>query len=228
MAANTLNVLRPSVNNLTVRIFVRAAGLDFEEQDVWGQTTTPEFLAKDPAHLTPMLEEQGLPKGSLWESCAIMQYLCNKHGLEQFYPSDPGQRAMIDSAMFYLIGTLYPLVARATYPALGFPQYPGEVATSDAGDELKARAQQDAQAALAEPLDVYHTFFLAGKRFIGGDSPSIADIRLAATLEFLRAIDYDFPAWAEEYMSAMEAALGEAYSEPAADVRGFVAQAKSS
>jgi glutathione S-transferase len=226
MAANTLNVLRPSVNNLTVRIFVRAAGLDFEEQDVWGQTTTPEFLAKDPAHLTPMLEEQGLPKGSLWESCAIMQYLCNKHGLEQFYPSDPGRRAMIDSAMFYLIGTLYPLVARATYPALGFPQYPGEVATSDADDELKERAQQDAQAALAEPLDVYHTFFLAGKRFIGGDSPSIADIRLAATLEFLRAIDYDFPAWAEEYMSAMEAALGEAYSEPAGDVRGFVAQAK--
>ena len=34
---------------------------------------------------------------------------------------------MVDSAMFYLIGTLYPLVARATYPALGFPQYPGEV-----------------------------------------------------------------------------------------------------
>jgi glutathione S-transferase len=32
-----------------------------------------------------------------------------------------------------------------------------------------------------------------GRRFIGGDSPSIADIRWAATLEFLRAIDYDFP-----------------------------------
>jgi glutathione S-transferase len=35
-------------------------------------------------------------------------------------------------------------------------------------------------------------------------------------------VDYDFPAWAEEYMSAVEGALGEAYSEPAADVRGFV------
>ena len=34
MATNTLNILKPSVNNLTVRIFVRAAGLDFEEQDV--------------------------------------------------------------------------------------------------------------------------------------------------------------------------------------------------
>jgi glutathione S-transferase len=227
MAANTLNILKPSVNNLTARIFVRAAGLDFEELDVWGKTTAPEFLAKDPAHLTPMLEESGLPKGSLWESCAIMQYLCNKHDLTQFYPTDPGERAMVDSAMFYLIGTLYPLLARATYPTLGFPQYPGEVATSAADADLKAQAKKDAEAALAEPLDVYRAFFLDEKTFIGGAAPTIADIRLAATLEFLRAIDYEFPAWAEEYMSAMETALGEAYSEPAADVRAFVASMKS-
>jgi glutathione S-transferase len=227
MAANTLSVLMPSVNNLTVRIFVRAAGLDFEELDVWGQTRTPEFLAKDPAHLTPLLEEDGLPRGSLWESCAIMQYLCNRHGLDRFYPTDPGERAMIDSAMFYLIGTLYPVVARATYPTLGFPQYAGEVATSDADDAMKAKAQKDAEDAIAEPLEAYRLFFLDGKTFIGGDSPSIADIRLAATLEFLRAVDYDFPAWAEEYMARVEEALGDAYSEPAADVRGFVANAKS-
>jgi glutathione S-transferase len=226
VAANTLSILRPSVNNLTARIFVRAAGLEFEEQDVWGQTTTPEFLTKDPAHLTPMLEEAGLPRGSLWESCAIMQYLCNKHGLHELYPQDPGERAMVDSAMFYLIGTLYPLVARATYPTLGFPQYAGEVGPSEASEELKAQAQKDAEAALAEPLDVYRAFFLDGRRFIGGAAPSIADIRLAATLEFLRAIDYDFPGWAEEYMGAMEATLGDAYSEPAAEVRGFVASVK--
>jgi glutathione S-transferase len=227
MADITLSVLMPSVNNLTVRVFVRAAGLDYEEVDVWGQTRTPEFLAKDPAHLTPLLEEDGLPRGSLWESCAIMQYLCNKHGLDRYYPTDPGERAMVDSAMFYLIGTLYPLVARATYPALGFPQYPGEVATSEADDAMKAQAQKDAEAAVAEPLEAFHLFFLGGQTFIGGDAPSIADIRLAATLEFLRAIDYDFPAWAEDYMRAVEEALGEAYSEPAADVRGFVAGAKS-
>ena len=217
----------PSVNNLTARVFVRAAGLDFEEVDVWGQTRTPEFLAKDPAHLTPLLEEDDLPRGSLWESCAIMQYLCNRHGLDRFYPTDPGERAMIDSAMFYLIGTLYPLVARATYPTLGFPQYAGEVATSDADDAMKAKAQKDAEDAVAEPLEAFHLFFLDGKTFIGGDAPSIADIRLAATLEFLRAVDYDFPGWAEDYMTAVEDALGDAYSEPAADVRGFVAGAKS-
>ena len=227
MAASTLNILKPSVNNLTVRIFARAAGLDFEEVDVWGKTTSPEYVQKYPAHLTPMLEEEGLPRGSLGESCAIMQYLCNKHGLTQFYPEDPGERAMVDNAMFYLIGTLYPLVARATYPALGFAQYAGEVGTSDADDEMKGRAQKDAEAAIAEPLDVYRAFFLDGRQFIGGDSPSIADMRLAATLEFLRAIDYEFPVWAAEYMTRMETTLGEAYSEPATDVRDYIAYVKS-
>jgi glutathione S-transferase len=227
MASNTLSILTPSVNNLTARIFVRAAGLDFEEVDVWGRKDEPEFVRKDPAQLTPLLEESGLPRGSLWESCAIMQYLCNKHGLDRFYPTDPGERAMTDSAMFYLIGTFYPLVARATYPTLGFPQYAGEVATSAADDDMKAKAQQDAEAALAQPLDAFRKFFLEGKSFIGGDAPSIADIRLAATLEFLRAIDYQFPEWTQEYMSAVEAALGEAYSEPAGDVRGYIAQVKA-
>ncbi|HEX2586895.1 MAG TPA: glutathione S-transferase family protein [Gaiellales bacterium] len=227
MADITLNILKPSVNNLTVRIFVRAAGIDVEEVDVWGQTMTPEFLAKDPAHLTPMMEEKGLPRGSLWESCAIMAYLCNRHGLEQFYPSDPGERAMNDSAMFYLIGTVYPLIARATYPTLSFPQYAGEVGPSEADDALKAKAQQDAADALAEPIDAYRAFFLNGRRFIGGDHPSIADIRFAASLEFLRAIDYPFQQWAEDYLSAMEEALGDAYTEPAADVRGYIEYVRS-
>jgi glutathione S-transferase len=226
-AAHTLNILAPSVNNLTARIFVRAAGLPCEEVDVWGHTTEPEYLRKYPIHLTPTLEEEGLPRGIVGESCAIMAYLCNKHGLDELYPTDPARRAVVDNAMFYLIGTVYPLVARATYPVLGFPQYPGEVATApDASDEMKEQARQDAEAALAEPLEVYNTFFLAGNPFIGGDQPTIADIRFAATLEFLHAIDYPFPDWAREYMERMESALGDAYSEPASDVRGFVAQAK--
>jgi glutathione S-transferase len=226
MAENTLSILKPSVNNLSARVFIRAAGLDFDEVDMWGNKGTPEFLAKDPADLTPLLECEGLPKGSLWESCAIMQYLCNKHGLDQFYPTDPAERAMQDSAMFYLIGTLYPLVGRATYPTLGFPQYAGEAATSDADDEVKAKAAKDAADAIAQPLEAFHSFFMDGKKFIGGDSPTIADIRLAATLEFLQAIDYEFPAWCQEYMSAVESALGDAYSEPAAEVREFVGSVK--
>ncbi|MGH6718020.1 MAG: glutathione S-transferase family protein [Alphaproteobacteria bacterium] len=222
-----LNMLKPSVNNMTVRVFLRAAGLEAEEVDAWGHTRSPEYLAKCPAHLTPMLESGDLPKAALWESCAIMQYLCNKHGLAKLYPTEPARRAMIDSAMFYLIGTLYPLVARATYPALGFPLYPGEVGASDASDAQKQVAQKAANDAVAEPLDVFRSFFIGAGPFIGGASPSIADIRLAASLEFLAAVDYALPAWAKTYMAGMEKALGKAYAEPAADVRGYIGYVKS-
>jgi len=222
-----LKVLKPSVNNMSVRVFVRAAGLDFEESDVYGATRTPEFLARNPAHMTPMIEEAGLPKGVMWESCAIMQYLSNKHGLEKFYPTDPARRAMVDSAMFYLIGTLYPYMARATYPTLGFPQYAGEVGASDMDNGKKVEAAKAAEAAIAEPLAVFHQFFMKKSPFIGGSKPSIADIRLAATLEFLAAIDYPLPAWAKGYIARMEKDLGAAYAEPAADVRGYIGWVRS-
>ena len=44
--ATTLSVIKPSVNNMTARVFLRAAGLDFSERDVFGNTRTPEYLAK--------------------------------------------------------------------------------------------------------------------------------------------------------------------------------------
>src|SRR3954468_9298406 len=227
MAQYTLNILRPSVNNLSARVFMRAAGLDFEEVDVWGKSTEPEYVQKYPPHLTPTLEDPDLQSGTLGESCAIMSYLCNKHGLDQFYPTAPGERARVDNANLYHTGTFYPYLARATYPTLGFPQYAGEVGPSEASDELKAQAVKDAPDALADPLNAFGKFFLRDRKFIGGDRPSIADIRLAASLEFLRSIDYPFSPRVEQFLADMEQALGEAYSEPAADVRGYVESVKS-
>jgi len=227
MTTLKLHVLKPSVNNMAVRVFVRAAKLEFVEDDVYGKTRHPDFLAKNPAHLTPMLEAKQLPKGVMWESCAIMQYLCNKHDITKFYPKAAAKRAMIDSAMFYIIGTLYPYVARATYPALGFPQYAGEVGASNLDAAHKIEAQKVATEAIAEPLDVFHKFYMDGKPFIGGAKPSIADIRLAATLEFLAIVNYNLPGWAKTYMAAMEKSLGKAYAEPAADVRGYIDYVRS-
>ena len=115
----------------------------------------------------------------------------------------PAKRAMIDSAMFYLIGTLYPYVARATYPALGFPQYAGEVGHSDARCRDKERGAQgggrsDRRAAGGVPQILSWT----ASRSSAATNPSIADIRLAATLEFLAVIDYPLPDWARTYMAA--------------------------
>ncbi len=228
MPAFKLNIIKPSVNNMAARVFARAADLDFAEHDVYGQTRSEEFLARNPAHLTPMLECDELPKGALWESSAIMQYLCNKHGFDQFYPKNPEQRATIDSALFYLVGTLYPYVARATYPKLNFSAISrGSRAQLMPATQDKETARQAAVAAIAEPLDVFHKFYMGGNPFIGGDKPSIADIRLASTLEFLEVINYPFPAWVADYRIAMEKALGNAYAEPAADVRSYIAYVRS-
>jgi glutathione S-transferase len=222
-----LSILPPSVNNMAVRVFMRAAGLDCDEENVFGETRSEVFSAKNPSHLTPQLESDELPKGVLWESCAIMQYLCNLHGLDALYPSDPKERAMTDSAMFYAVGTLYPLVARATYPALGFPLYAGEVGASDASDVEKEAARQAAEDALAGPLEVFRSFYIGDNGTIGSSGPNIADIKFSSTLEFLNVVDYPLPDWAAAYMDRVETALGGAYSEPAQDVRGYIASVKS-
>lgn len=222
-----LHMLPPSVNNLTVRVFLRAANLPHAEENAWGKTRSAEFLEKIPSHLTPAIEVADHPRGAMWESCAIMMYLANKHHLDALYPTDPGQRALVDSANFYLTGTLYPLVIRSTYPRLGFPSYPGEVAAmEDATDEQKTAARHAAEEAVAEPLEVFRKYFVRDG-FIGdGSSPSIADIRFAATLEFLALLDTPLPAWAKDYLQRVETKLGKAYSEPAADVRGYVGSKK--
>jgi glutathione S-transferase len=220
-----LNMLPPSVNNMSVRVFVRAAGLEFDEENVWGHTQEEPYLTKYPAGLTPTIESEELPKGVLGESCAVMMYLASREGRDDLYPTDLGRRAMVDSANFYTLSILYPLLTRATYPRLGFSGYPGEVSTSDASDEDKEAARQAAEAALPRILDVYPAFYGTDTGFIGGGSrPTIADIRLAGTLEFLAVTDAGIPAWGKDYIERVESALGEAYSEPVADVRGYVAQ----
>ena len=91
MSPIKLHVIKPSVNNMTARVFVRAAKLDFTEDDVYGKTRTEDFLAKNPAHLTPMIEAPGLPKGVMWESCAIMQYLCEQASSRQVLSGRAGK-----------------------------------------------------------------------------------------------------------------------------------------
>jgi glutathione S-transferase len=220
-----LNILPPSVNNMSVRVFVRAAGLPVEEENVWGKTQSEEYTARVPSGLTPSVETGELPKGALWESCAVMMYLASREGRTDLYPTELERRAMIDSANFYTMSILYPLVARATYPRLNFAGYPGEVSTSEASEGEKEAARKSAEDALPRILEVYREFFLSDGDFIGGDSPSIADIRLASTLEFLTVADTELPEWVTDYMQRVESALGEAYSEPAADVRAYIAQA---
>ena len=219
MADNTLSILKPSVNNLTradlrPRRRARLRGGGRVGQDERRRSSSPRTRP----HLTPLLEEEGLPRGSLWESCAIMQYLCNKHGLDQLLPDRPGRAG--DGRQRDVLPDRHPLSAASRAPPTrrsASRSTRARSATSEADDELKAKAQQDAEAALAGAARglprVLPRRPAVHRRRLSRRSPTSA---CAATLEFLRAIDYDFPAWAEEYMAAMESALGDAYSEPAA------------
>ena len=223
--AMKLNMLPPSVNNMSVRVFVRAAGIPVDEENVWGQTQEAEYLGKYPPGLTPTIEDSELPKGVLGESCAVMMYLSTREGRDDLYPTDLKDRAMVDAANFYTLSILYPVLTRATYPRLQYPGYPGEVATADVDDAVKEAARKSAEEALTRILDTYPSFWGTDSGFIGGgDTPSIADIRLASTLEFLAVTDTGIPDWGKDYIARVESALGDAYSEPAGDVRGYIAQ----
>ena len=154
-----------------------------------------------------------------------MMYLASREGRDDLYPTDLGRRAMVDGANFYTLSILYPLLARATYPRLASPAIRARSRPRRRRIEDKEAARKSAEEAIPRILNVYRDFYGIGDGFIGGgDSPTIADIRLAATLGVPAVTDAELPDWAKDYIQRVESALGEAYSEPASDVRGYIAQ----
>jgi glutathione S-transferase len=74
--------------------------LPFERIDVggsFGKTDTPEYRGMNPTGLVPTLQEDDF---TLWESNAILRYLCHAHAPHSLlWPQDPHQRANIDRWM---------------------------------------------------------------------------------------------------------------------------------
>jgi glutathione S-transferase len=71
--------------------------LPYERIDVggpFGKTDTPEYRAMNPTGLVPTLQEDDF---TLWESNAIMRYLCTAHAPDStLWPRDPRARANVD------------------------------------------------------------------------------------------------------------------------------------
>jgi len=74
--------------------------LPFERIDVggsFGKTDTPEYRGMNPTGLVPTLQEDDF---TLWESNAILRYLCHAHAPHStLWPQDPHTRANIDRWM---------------------------------------------------------------------------------------------------------------------------------
>ncbi|XP_055622098.1 glutathione S-transferase 1 isoform X1 [Toxorhynchites rutilus septentrionalis] len=139
-----------------------------------GEHMKPEFLKLNPQHCVPTLVDNGF---SLWESRAIMIYLVDKYGKEdKLYPKDPRKRAVVNQRLYFDMGTLYQRFGDYYYP---------QMFENASADPEKYRKIDEA----LEFLDI----FLDGQQFIaGGDSLSLADLSVLASLTTFEVAGYDF------------------------------------
>ena len=139
-----------------------------------GEQDTPEFAALNPNRRMPVLEEDGFV---LWESNAILQYLAAKKPESGLLPTDARGRADVTRWQCWDLAHWDPACAILIFEnlvkkllAMGEPD-PKEI----------ARGHERFQA-VAEVLDGQ----LKERRFITGNSPTVADFSIGAPLNLAR------------------------------------------
>ena len=161
------------ITSLNVRKVVWAAqetGVAFERTDAgmaFGIVKTPQYLALNPNGLVPALQDGDLV---LWESNAIVRYLCAKYGNIELYPTDLAQRFDGERWMDWQQTTLN----RAGSPA--FMQW---FRTPEDRRDMAAIAQStQAMAPLLDLLEQHLSTqaFMAGAHFSMTDIPVACDI----------------------------------------------------
>jgi glutathione S-transferase len=159
-----------SVNVQKVVFAAREAGVAFERIEAggpFGIVKTPEYLAKNPNGLIPLLEDGDFV---LWESNAVVRYLCAKYAPGTLYPEPLDARADADRWMDWQATTLQ--------PAMG-PAFMQLVRTTAA--ERNAAAI-DESARKTEPLLAILDAQLAGRAFVCGAQFTMADIVLGCAV----------------------------------------------
>ena len=121
----------PTPNGQKVAILLEELGETYRchEIDILrGDQLTPEFLAINPNNKQPALIDPDGPGGqalTIWESCAILLYLAEKHG--RFIPQDPVERAHMMQWLFFQASTQGPMsgqYAHFAFYAAPEHQYP--------------------------------------------------------------------------------------------------------
>ena len=103
-------------------------------------------------------------------------------GQDELYPpvSAAGARAAVDSALAFDQATLYPSVAKLTYPVLGYPAAAGSVPTAvaalgaaavPAAVALAAHVAEAAAAAVDEQVAIVLADLVGASGFIGAPPP---------------------------------------------------------
>lgn len=159
----------------SVLMTAKAVGVDLnlKELDLMaGEHLKPEFIKINPQHTIPTLVDNGF---ALWESRAIMVYLAEKYAkTDSLYPKCPKKRAVINQRLYFDMGTLYQRFADYYYPQI-FAKAPA--------DPEKMKKMEEAFGFLE--------IFLTGQDFAAGDSLTLADIALVATVSTYEVAKFD-------------------------------------
>ena len=138
-------------------------GLDYERIDAGGKfgvNTTPEFLAMNPNGLVPVIEEDGFV---LYESNAIVRYLCARDPGGALWPQELRARADVDRWMEWQSTSFTPAMTAAFWQLIRTPPEKRDAAALEAS---RAKCEK-----LAGILDRHLSQrpFLAGERFTAAD-----------------------------------------------------------
>lgn len=129
-----------------------------------GEFRSPEYLAINPNGQIPTLLDGDL---KIHESNAILRYLCNKHELTQWYPSDHKTRAVVDQWLDW--GQ-----CRMTNPVIDVV-----LNTMFLGENGDQEAIKQGHQQLSERLPILDAA-LEDQPFLAGEQPTIADLSIAS------------------------------------------------
>ncbi len=132
------------------------------------------LAAINPNAKVPVLEDGDF---RLWESRAIMQYLCARSTGQTLYPSEPRSRAEVDRWLFWDAAHLSPAVGPITFERM----WKKLIGGGEPDAALIARYERFLHQ-FAAVLDAQ----VAGKTWILGESLTIADLSIAATLMYAK------------------------------------------
>ncbi|SHH56765.1 glutathione S-transferase family protein [Massilia sp. CF038] len=112
----------------------------------------------------------------LWESCAIMQYLCDLAPEQTLYPLDPRARADVNRWMFWACQHFAPAVGVLTYENI----WKGMMGRGEADPRELARGERDLLQ-FGAVVDAQ----LAGREWMAGQSLTLADLALAPSFMYI-------------------------------------------
>ena len=158
-----------SINVQKVMWTVGELGLEHERIDVggaFGGLDTEAYGRLNPNRRIPTIEDQGVV---VWESNACVRYLAARYSAGRLWPEDPAARAGADMWMDWQGSSLLPDMTRVFWGLIRTPE---------------AERDHGAIAAAAKRLGTTWRILdehLATRRFVAGDTLTIADVPVGAS-----------------------------------------------